>query len=136
MEAHVSVITLGVHDFDRTQRFYRDPGWPRLQDYGEWVCFAIDGGRSGLGLLAWESLAADAEVDPEGSGFRGVTLSYLVRTEERVAEVMAEAEAAGATVVMPAERSQWGGTFGYFADPEGTLWKVAYGSADAQPFAE
>jgi catechol 2,3-dioxygenase-like lactoylglutathione lyase family enzyme len=136
MEPHVSVITLGVHDLERATRFYRDLDWPLLQDYPGWACFSIDGGRSGLGLQAWDALAADAGVDPAGSGFRGVTLNYLVRREDRVAEVIAEAEAAGASVVKPTEKSQWGGTSGYFADPEGTLWKVAAGGDDGQPFAE
>lgn len=71
----------------------------------------------------------------EGNGFRGVTLSYLVRSEDRVAEVLAEAERAGGKIVKPAERAQWGGSSGYFTDPDGYLWKVASGSGQ-QPFAE
>ena len=92
-------------------------------------------GSSLLGLYPWESLAADAGVAPDGDGFRGVTLSYIVRSEERVAEVLAEAERAGATIVKPAERSQWGGSSGHFADPDDFLWKVASGTGEA-PFAE
>ena len=88
-----------------------------------------------VGLYPWEALAGDAGVAPEGTGFRGVTLSYIVRSEERVAEVMAEAERAGATIVKPAEKSQWGSSTGHFADPDGFLWKVASGSGQA-PFAE
>ena len=80
-------------------------------------------------------LRGDAGVPAEGNGFRGVTLSYLVRSEDRVAEVMAEAERAGGKIVKAAERSQWGGASGYFADPDGYLWKVASGTGQ-QPFAE
>jgi catechol 2,3-dioxygenase-like lactoylglutathione lyase family enzyme len=137
MEPHVSVITLGVRDLERAKQFYAEGlGWPVLQDFPVWVCLGIGGGAAGLGLQPWDALAADAGVEPDGSGFRGVTLSYLVRTEDRVAEVIAEAERAGATVVKPAERAQWGGASGYFADPEGFLWKVASGEGDDHPFAE
>ena len=88
-----------------------------------------------MGLLAWDALAADAGVPADGNGFRGVTLSYLVRSEERVAQVLAEAERAGGKIVKAAERAQWGGSTGFFADPDGYLWKVASGTGQ-QPFAE
>jgi len=77
----------------------------------------IGGGAAGLGLLPWDALAADAGVDPEGSGFRGMTLRYLVRSEARVEEVIAEAAAAGASVVRPAERAPWGGASGLLRRP-------------------
>jgi uncharacterized glyoxalase superfamily protein PhnB len=88
-----------------------------------------------LGLYPWDSLAGDAGVPADGTGFRGVTLSYVVRDETRVEEVLAEAEKAGAVIVKPAEHAQWGGCSGYFTDPDGYLWKVASG-AEPQPFAE
>ena len=136
MNPHVSVITLGVRDLARAKRFYGEGlGWPLEQDYPQWVSFKMGEGSSMVGLYPWEALAGDAGVAPEGTGFRGVTLSYIVRSEERVAEVMAEAERAGATIVKPAEKSQWGGYSGYFADPEGYLWEVATG-ATRLPFSE
>jgi uncharacterized protein len=73
--------------------------------------------------------------EPEGSGFRGVTLAYVVRSGERVDEVLAEAEAAGGTIVKPAQQAAWGGYSGYFADPEGYLWEIASGATQL-PFAE
>jgi catechol 2,3-dioxygenase-like lactoylglutathione lyase family enzyme len=136
MNPHVSVITLGVKDLAKAKQFYgKGLGWTAYQDYPQWVAFSINNGSSGLGLLASDALAGDAGVPAEGSGFRGVTLSYLVRSEDRVAEVLAEAERAGGRIVKPAERAQWGGSSGYFADPDGYLWKVASGSGQ-QPFAE
>ena len=136
MNPHVSVITLGVEDVSRAKQFYGEGlGWPILQDYAEWVSLGLDGGSSALGLYSWKSLAEDAGVAADGNGFRGVTLSYLVRSDERVAEVLVEAERAGATIVRPAEHSQWGGASGYFSDPDGHLWKVASGTGE-QPFAE
>ncbi len=135
MKAHVSVITLGVADLERAKQFYRDLGWPIAQDYDKWVSFSLDDGASALGLIPRDMLAADAGVAASGDGFGGMTMSYLVRRDDRVADVVAEAEKAGATIVQPAEKSQWGGCSGYFADPDGYLWKVASGSGD-QPFAE
>ncbi|MGH9225491.1 MAG: VOC family protein [Acidimicrobiales bacterium] len=136
MNPHVSVITLGVQDLGRAKQFYGEGlGWPVEQDYPQWVSFKLGDGSSMLGLYAWDSASADAGVPADGIGFRGVTLSYLVRTDERVAEVLAEAEKAGATITKPAESAPWGGASGHFADPEGYLWKVASGTGP-QPFAE
>jgi uncharacterized protein len=136
MNPHVSVITLGVRDLKGAKQFYADGlGWPLHQDYDQWVSFRLGDGSAVLGLIPWEMLAGDAGVPAEGTGFRGVTLSYLVRSEDRVAEVLSEAERAGGTIHKPAEKSPWGGTSGYFTDPDGNLWKVASGGGD-QPFAE
>ena len=135
MKPHVSVITLGVKDIARAKKFYGEGlGWPVVQDYPQWVLFSLDDGSSGLGLYSWDSLARDAGVSAEGSGFRGVTLSYLVRSEDRVAAVLEEAKKVGAKIVREAQRAQWGGAEGYFADPDGYLWKVAAGAGD-QPYA-
>jgi Lactoylglutathione lyase and related lyases len=136
MNPHVSVITLGVRDLKGARQFYSEGlGWPIHQDYGEWVSFNLGDGSSVLGLIPWEMLAGDAGVPADGSGFRGFTLSYLVRSEDRVAEVLAEAERAGGTITKPAEQAPWGGCSGYFTDPDGYLWKVASGTGP-QPFAE
>jgi uncharacterized glyoxalase superfamily protein PhnB len=80
-------------------------------------------------------LAGDAGVSPDGGGFRGITFSYIVRSEDRVDAVLAEAERAGGESAEPARRARWGGYLGYFADPDGHLWKVVAGDGD-QPFAE
>jgi catechol 2,3-dioxygenase-like lactoylglutathione lyase family enzyme len=136
MNPHVSVITLGVKDLNTAKQFYgKGLGWATRQDYPQWVSFGINNGSAALGLYAWDALAGDAGVAAAGSGFRGVALSYLVRSEERVAEVLAEAERAGGKIVKAAERAQWGGASGFFTDPDGYVWKVASGTGD-QPFAE
>jgi catechol 2,3-dioxygenase-like lactoylglutathione lyase family enzyme len=133
MNPHVSVIALGVRDLAEAKRFYSEGlGWPIQQDYNVWVGLSLNNGSSMLGLYPWDAVAADAGVPAEGSGFRGVTLAYLVRSSERVDAVLAEAARAGGTIIRPAEDAQWGGRFGYFADPDGYLWKVAAGGD--QPF--
>jgi uncharacterized protein len=136
MKPHVSVITLGVRDLERARRFYSEQlGWPIHQEDDNWACYLLGDGSSAFALYPWDELAEDARVPPEGSGFRGVTLAYNVRTEDRVDEVLAEAERAGGTIVKPAEPTTWGGYGGYFADPEGYLWEVATG-ATRLPFSE
>jgi uncharacterized protein len=136
MNPHVSVITLGARDFEREKRFYGEQlGWPLAQEDDNWACFLLAGGDTAIALYPWDELAEDAGVPPEGEGFRGVTLAYNVRSEDRVDEVLAEAESAGATIVHPPRKREWGGYSGYFADPEGYLWEVATG-ATRLPFSE
>jgi catechol 2,3-dioxygenase-like lactoylglutathione lyase family enzyme len=132
----VSVITLGVRDLARSRRFYAEElGWPVQQEDDNWVCFLLGGGSTALALYPWDELADDAGVAAEGTGFRGVAFAYNVRSEERVDDVLAEAERAGAAIVRPARRTSWGGYSGYFADPDGYLWEVATGATQL-PFAE
>src|SRR3569623_1794994 len=117
MNPHVSAITLGVTDLDRAKQFYAEGlGWPINQEYGQWVSFRLAGGSQELGLLARDTLAGDAGVPADGRGFQGFTFSYLVRSEDRGEEVLAEAEKAGGTIVKPAEKAPWGGASGYFSD--------------------
>ena len=136
MKPAVSMITLGVRDFARAREFYGEGlGWPVGQEEGEWACFLLNGGATALSLFPWYAVAEEAEVPAEGSGFRGFVFAYNVRTEERVDEVLAEAERAGATITRAARKTPWGGYSGYFADPEGYLWEVATGATQL-PFSE
>jgi predicted enzyme related to lactoylglutathione lyase len=136
MNAHVGFITLGVEDLDRAKQFYRDGlGWPIQVDQGHFVAFRPAHGSSALTLYPRKVLADDAGVPSDGGGFRGITFSYVVRSQDRVEAVLAEAERAGGAIVKPAQPARWGGYFGYFADPDGNLWKVVAGEGD-QPFAE
>jgi catechol 2,3-dioxygenase-like lactoylglutathione lyase family enzyme len=133
MRAHVSVITLGVRDLNRAKQFYGERlAWPVLAEEGDWVCFQLGDGSSALALYPWDALADDAGVPARGSGFRGVTLSYIVRSQDRVDAVLAEA---GGAIVKPGQPTEWGGYGGYFSDPDGNLWEVATG-ATKLPFAE
>lgn len=85
-------------------------------------------GSSKLALYSREDSAAEAGVSAEGSGFPGVSLHYLTDSREAVDEVMQTAAAVGATIVEAAAPAEWGGYFGYFADPDGYLWKAATAS--------
>jgi uncharacterized protein len=131
MDPQVNGITLGVTDVNQAKRFYGEGlGWPIQQEQGEWVSFAINNGSCVLGLLPRDALASDAGVAAEGSGYRGVMFSTFVPNEERVDAVLAEADGAGGTIVKPGQAAQWGGYFGYFADPDGHLWKVVVGPGE------
>jgi catechol 2,3-dioxygenase-like lactoylglutathione lyase family enzyme len=125
MEPRISFVTLGVGDLERATSFYRDVlRLPQLPSPLSVSFFEL--GRTWLALYPRELLAADAGVPAEGSGFPGFTLSHNVRTEGGVAELLAEAAAGGGRIVKPAQTADWGGVTGYFADPDGFLWEVAW----------
>lgn len=125
MEQRISLITLGVADLARSQAFYERLGWKRSMREAEGVAFFQTGGMV-LCLYPRKELAKDAGVSAEGDGFRGIALAYNTRTRDDVNRVLAEAEAAGARIVKPAEEAFWGGYSGYFADLDGFLWEVAW----------
>ena len=124
MEQRLSMVTLGVADLDRSRRFYTDLGWRRGNDDAEVVFFQAAAWCSAYGRAGpWPRMRG---VPAAGSGFSGITLAYNTRTREEVDAVLAEAKAAGATIPKPAEDAFWGGYSGYFADPDGHLWEVAW----------
>jgi catechol 2,3-dioxygenase-like lactoylglutathione lyase family enzyme len=125
MEPRITLVTLGVSDLARSIRFYRDGlGLPQRATPESVAFFEMRG--MWLSLYAREALAEDATVSPEGSGFRGFTLAHNVRSPDAVDRLLAEAVAAGATLVKPGQKVFWGGYSGYFADPDGFLWEVAW----------
>ena len=125
MEQRLSLVTLGVADLERSRRFYEDGlGWRRGNAHAEVVFFQLGGAI--LGLFSRDALAADARLPSAGSGFGGITLAYNARTRAEVDAVLAEAAAAGAEILKPAEDTFWGGYAGYFADPDGHPWEVAW----------
>ena len=136
MKPHIAGITLGVRDVATAKAFYAEGlGWPIAFEQGEWVSFNLNDDAVTVGLLSWDALAGDAGVAPDGNGFRGMTFSYLVGSQERVDELLAEAERAGGSIAKPAQEEQWGGYGGLFADPDGHLWKVVVGNP-GQPLSE
>ncbi|QZT58865.1 VOC family protein [Mycolicibacterium austroafricanum] len=123
MEQRVSLITLGVDDLVRARRFYEQGlGWvPKAAPEGV-VFYQLPG--IALALFGRDDLAQDAHLPVDGR-FSGITIAINQRTEADVDAVLAQAEAAGATILKPAEKVFWGGYSGYFADPDGHVWEVA-----------
>jgi uncharacterized glyoxalase superfamily protein PhnB len=128
MEPRISIITLGVGNFIRSLHFYRDGlGWPtNATETSEIAFFKTMGAR--FAIYPLEKLAEDISValPPSRPGFGGITLAHNVRTREEVAAVLAQAEAAGARIVKAAQDAFWGGHSGYFTDPDGYYWEVAF----------
>ena len=125
MEPRITLITLGVADLERSVAFYRDGlGLPQRDGPDGIAFFETSGTR--LSLYPRKALAEDAQVSAEGSGFRGFTLAHNVRSTEDVDRTLLEAVAAGACLVKPGQKVFWGGYSGYFQDPDGFLWEVAW----------
>lgn len=128
MDQRVSLITLGVADIDRSRRFYEDGlGWKVTQMVeGQVVFYQLSNGLA-LGLFGRDDLIKDGLFDDDtGARFAGLTIAYNTRDEAEVDAVMAEAQKAGAVIQKPAEKVFWGGYSGYFRDPDGHAWEVAY----------
>ena len=89
------------------------------------VAFFHTGGV-GLALYKRELLAAEANLLPNGSGFAGFALTHNVTSRELVDSALEAAEAAGGTLLKPATEAEWGGYSGYFADPDGFPWEIAW----------
>ena len=115
MEQRISLVTLGVSDLARARGFYEKLGWRHAQQPDDEVCFFQAGGMV-FGL--WTALG--------GHGAPGIELAHNVRSPEAVAELVADAERAGGTIVRHSHRADWGGTTGAFADPDGYVWEVAH----------
>ncbi len=125
MEQRVSLITLGIGDLVRAQRFYEGLGWQAGMAVDDEVVFCQLNGLI-LSLYPRAALAQDAGVGDTGSGFAGITLAHNVRAESEADAVLSEAERAGGRIVKPASRAAWGGYSGYFADRDDHVWEVAH----------
>jgi catechol 2,3-dioxygenase-like lactoylglutathione lyase family enzyme len=128
VEPRVSLVTLGVSDLERATAFYRDGlGWPKSDIGGDEVAFFETNGVV-IALFPRASFAADAGADVddvEHGGFPRFSLAHNVTERGRVGSVLAEAAAAGATIVKEAQEIVFG-RHGCFADPDGFLWEVAW----------
>lgn len=132
MKPRISVITLGVADLERAFHFYRhglglpSPGIVGQEfEYGAVAFFDL---QHGLRLALWPrtSLARDSGLALGPPSATECLLSHNVGSSEEVDAVMAQAEAAGATIVKPPGKTFWGGYAGYFQDPDGHLWEVVW----------
>jgi uncharacterized protein len=125
MEQRISLVTLGVKDLAASRRFYVDGlGWKPVYEDKEIVFFQALGMIFALFLR--DSLAADFQADPATFGHPPMALAYNVRAKSEVDPLIERAAAAGATILKPAREAVWGGYSGYFADPDGFAWEVAW----------
>ena len=127
MEQRLTLVTLGVTDLARSRAFYESLGWRRSARKAEGVAFFQMGGVV-LSLFGRADLAKDAGLTDAGEPgrFGGIALAYNARSREEVDAVLAEAVAVGARLLKPAQEAFWGGYSGYFADPDGYPWEVAW----------
>jgi len=124
VKPRLTVVTLGVTDLPRARRFYEALGWQSPCEPDSDVVFFQSGGMV-LALWGRDQLAEDSVVKDSG-GWGGVTLAHNVRSPTEVDAVIAEAEAAGATIARPGAETFWGGYSGVFIDPDGHPWEVAH----------
>ena len=125
MEQRLSLVTLGVRDLGASRAFYRRLGWTESPPSNEHVAFFQCGGLV-FALWGRDALVEDAGVDGPDKGFANVSLAHNVRSKADVDAMLKEAKQAGATILKPGAEASWGGYTGYFADPDGFAWEVAW----------
>jgi len=132
MKPRITLLTLGVDDLERSLVFYRDGlGLPTAGIVGkefEHGAVAFFDLQPGLKLALWkrEDLAWDAGIPKSGRSATELSIGHNVNSRQEVDAVMAQAKSAGATVVKEAHDTFWGGYAGYFQDPDGHLWEIAW----------
>lgn len=131
MDARVSMIALGVQDLPRSVAFYRQLGWTLSSASKETIAFFQLAGGVVLSLYPYDLLAEDAQLPAHKGGFGGITLAQNQTSADEVDAVLARAVEAGGTLLKPGQTVFWGGYSGYFADPDGYPWEVAW-----NPFVE
>lgn len=126
MEPRLNIVTLGVKNLDRSVHFYRDGlGWPLSSiSGGDFAIFKMSTGTA-LALYPRQMLAKDACVE-DSLGFAGITLAQNISSKEEVDMALSQAVEAGGTLLKAASDTEWGGYSGYFADPDGHPWEVAW----------
>ena len=130
MEPRISIITLGVDNLERSFRFYRDGlGFPTTGNAAQGIVFFQTRGTC-LALYPYEALAKDVadEFHVDRPKFSGITLAHNVRTREEVDQLLSSAQEAGGKIEKRGQATHWGGYSGYFSDPDGYLWEVAWGA--------
>ncbi|MBI5578088.1 MAG: VOC family protein [Deltaproteobacteria bacterium] len=132
MKPRITLITLGVDDLERAVRFYRDGlGFKTLGIVGtefEYGAVAFFDLQAGLKLALWprRSIVRDTGIPLGSTSSTEFTIGHNVSSRVEVDAVMEQATRAGAVVVKPAHETFWGGYAGYFQDPDGHLWEVAW----------
>ena len=125
MPPHISMVTLGVADIGEATAFYERLGFKISAESQDAVTF-IQAGSAVLGLFGRDALKDDAKAGSLWTGNGGMAIAMNCGNEAEVDAMMATAEAAGARILKPAEKTFWGGYGGYFADPDDHAWEVAH----------
>jgi uncharacterized protein len=128
MEQRVSIVTLGVKNLEISRQFYVEGlGWEPVFENREIIFFQAGG--MVFALFVRDQLVADFECDPGTLGCAAMALGYNVRTKAEVDPIIERAVAVGAKLLKPAKDAPWGGYSGYFADPDGFAWEIAWNPA-------
>jgi catechol 2,3-dioxygenase-like lactoylglutathione lyase family enzyme len=128
MEPRISIITFGVADIERSYQFYKDGlGFPTSGNPSDGIVFFKTAGAR-FAIYPKDKLAEefDGKFASETGAFRSFTVAHNTRCKEEVEAVLKLAEQAGDKIEKPAQDVFWGGYSGYFSDPDGYLWEVAY----------
>lgn len=128
MESCISIITLGVKDFQKSYHFYNSGlGFKTDAKPTDQITFFKTNGTV-LAIYPLDKLAEDINpnLSKEKGEYSGITLAHNVKNKNEVETVLKQAEKAGGTIVKKAQDAFWGGYHGYFADPDGHFWEVAY----------
>jgi uncharacterized protein len=125
MDQRISIVTLGVKNLAASKKFYIDGlGWKPVFENKEIVFFQTGG--MVFALFLRDKLAEDFQADPATFGPAAIALAYNVRQKSEVDPLMQRAAAAGAKILKSAREASWGGYSGYFADPDGFAWEIAW----------
>jgi uncharacterized protein len=132
LKPRITVITLGVDNLERSLTFYRDGLGLKTEgivgkefEYGAVVFIDLENGAK-LALWPRKSIVHDTGLSLQTPSATEFTLGHNLNSKQEVDEVMAQAKNAGATIVKPAHETFWGGYSGYFQDPDGHVWDVAW----------
>ena len=124
--ARLGIVTLGVADLARSVAFYEALGWERCASSSDAIAW-FRTADTHVGLFPWHELAEDARLPAEPRApFGGITLAINVDAAEDVAPFLDAVVAAGGSLLKPATVTDWGGTSGYAADPDGHPWEIAH----------
>ena len=124
MKQSVSLVTLGVADYERAKSFYEALGWSLALDIEETAFFQANG----VVLVLWarEKLAADLSIADDGASWSGIALAHNVASREEVDEIVEQARAIGASVTREPAETFYGGYAGGFRDLDGHAWEIAH----------
>ena len=124
MNQGISLVTLGVSDYERAKAFYRALGWTPALDMQQTAFYQANG----VVLVLWlrGRLAEDCGIVDDGATWSGVALAHNVGSREEVDGIVDIARSSGATVTREPSETFYGGYAGWFRDPDGHAWEVAY----------